>query len=129
MAASSQRNALYLEIIAPIPTTLHPCAPCERVMEAHLGAQVEEEMVRDYPPELLEELQRLKAWLNDLTARFGQGLQVRVVDPQSPEGLWKCLRYGVHRYPAFIVQGRRRIVGWDPAAVEQALGEAQAEQQ
>ncbi len=128
MVASQQKKPLYLEIITPFPSTMGPCAPCERVMEAQLGAQVQEEMVQGYPPELLEEFQRLVTWVNEIAARFGQSLQIRMVDPQSPEGLWKCLRYGVRRYPAFIVQGQHRIVGWNPTAVEQALGKVQAEQ-
>lgn len=94
-------------------------------MEAQLGAQVRREMEQGYPPEVLEAFDRLMSWIYELTDRFGPRLQVRVVDPQSPEGLWKCLRYGVHRYPAFVVQGRRKVVGWDPEAVEQALGEVQ----
>ncbi len=118
---------IRLEVITPVPTAMRLCASCEHVMGAELGAQVQQGMAEGYPPEFLEEFGQLMSWLDDATARFGQGLQIRVVDPQSLEGLWKCLRYGVRRYPTFIVQGRRRVVGWNPAAVEQALAEVQGE--
>jgi hypothetical protein len=115
-----------LEVIAPIPTTFRHCLHCEQVMDAQIGTQVRLEMAREYPPEFLEAFDRLMAWIDEVVARFGPDLQVRVVDPQSPEGLWKCLRYGVRRYPAFIVQRRRRAVGWDREALEQVLEEARA---
>jgi len=78
-------------------------------------------MAREYPTEFLADFERLMAWINELSLRFGPSLQVRVVDPQSPEGLWKCLRYGVRRYPAFIVNGRKRLTGWDKAALDSIL--------
>lgn len=128
MATSGkEEKQVRLEVIAPIPTAMRLCVPCEQAVGSGLGTQAQEEMVQGYPPEFLEEFGRLMSWIDALTARFGRSLQVRVVDPQSPEGLWKCLRYGVHRYPAFIVQRKRKVVGWRPKAVEQALEEAQAE--
>ncbi len=117
-------SLIYLEVIAPIPAGMQPCAPCERVMRDRLGDLVEKEMVEGYPPEFLAEFDRLVSWLDGLPARFDR-LRIRVIDPQSPEGLWKCLRHNVHPYPAFILQGKRKVVGWDPAAVEQALEEAE----
>ena len=114
---------IRLEIITPLPTTLRPCLSCERLMEAQLGDQVHLEMLREYPPELREEAERLRLWVEDLLRRYGNELQVRLLDPQSLEGLWKCLRHRVRRYPAFIVQGRRRVNGWDRAALEQAMEE------
>ncbi|HIQ02468.1 MAG TPA: hypothetical protein EYH30_10165 [Anaerolineales bacterium] len=125
-AKPAGKGFIRLEVIAPIPTAFRHCVHCEQVMDAQIGARVRLEMVQEYPSEFLEAFDRLMAWIDEITARFGPDLQVRVVDPQSPEGLWKCLRYGVRRYPAFIVQGRRRAVGWDWEAVEQALDEAWA---
>jgi len=95
-------------------------------MDAAVGAAVRREMVQEYPADILEDFGRLLSWIDEMTRRWGPRLQVRMVDPQSPEGLWKCLRYGVHRYPAFVVEGRRRIVGWNRQALEQAIEEAGA---
>ncbi len=119
---------IRLEVIAHIPTTFRYCMHCEQWMDAAVGAAARQEMAGEYPADILEDFGRLLSWTDEWTSRWGPTLQVRVIDPQSPEGVWKCLRYGVRRYPAFIVEGRRRAVGWDREAVEQALDEARATQ-
>lgn len=113
-----------LQIIMPVPTTLRHCLSCEAVAGEVVGELAREEMARAYPPEFLAEFRHLMGWVSELSLRFGPSLQMRIIDPQSPEGLWKCLRYGVHRYPAFILPGGRKIVGWDRDGLEQALREA-----
>jgi len=37
------------------------------------------------------------------------------------QGLWKSIRYGVRRYPTFIINGREKVTGWDIAHIESAL--------
>lgn len=112
---------LPLQVIMPIPTTFRHCLSCEAISGDVVGESARREMAREYPLEFLTDFERLMAWINELSLRFGPSLQVRVVDPQSPEGLWKCLRYGVRRYPAFIVNGRKRLTGWDKAALDTIL--------
>ena len=51
-------------------------------------------------------------------------MRIRVIDPQSGLGFYKCLRHWVRRYPAFIVGGRKRYVGWDREELEAVLQEA-----
>jgi len=115
---------LRLQVIMPIPTTFRQCLSCEAVSGDMVGESARQEMAREYPAEFLADFERLMAWINELRLRFGPSLQVRVVDPQSPEGLWKCLRYGVRRYPTFLLPGGQKVVGWERAALEQALREA-----
>jgi len=74
-----------------------------------------------YPPEVREEAGRLAAWLQDLSTRYGEQLRIHIIDPQSPEGLFKSLRYWVRRYPTFIINRRTKYTGWDPAALERLL--------
>ncbi|MCS7283085.1 MAG: hypothetical protein RMK65_04100 [Anaerolineae bacterium] len=105
----------------PIPTTFRHCLACEVLSAEAVGDQARREMLQEYPAEFLEEFNRLMDWINKLVLRFGPTLQVRVVDPQSLEGFWKCLRHGVRRYPTFILPGGRKVVGWDWDALEQAL--------
>jgi hypothetical protein len=97
---------------------------CERVFDvAGIGAAVRIEARSGYPSQMLDETQRLTAWLQALSARWGKQLHIRVIDPQSPEGLYKSLRYWVHRYPTFIINRRKKHVGWDPEAVERLLAD------
>ena len=52
---------------------------------AGIGAAVHREMRAGYPPEFLDEADRLTEWLHDLTAQYGERLQIHVIDPPK---LW-----------------------------------------
>ncbi|MDW8068519.1 MAG: hypothetical protein RML46_06375 [Anaerolineae bacterium] len=114
---------MQLQVLMPIPTVFRHCLVCEALSAGIVGDLARQEMVGEYPAEFLEEFDRLMRWINELTLRFGPALKVRVIDPQSPEGLWKCLRYGIRRYPAFILPDGRKVVGWEWDALEGALRE------
>jgi len=85
------------------------------------AALVELYLAEQYPPEFLEESHRLAAWLEELSARYGPRLSIQVIDPQSPLGFFKSLRYWVRRYLTFIVNGRGKYAGWDRDALEAVL--------
>jgi hypothetical protein len=71
----------------------------------------------------VEDYQRLSDWLIDLSARYGERILIKVIDPQSLEGFFKCLRHRVRRYPTFIIKGpqKQKLTGWDREALEAAL--------
>jgi hypothetical protein len=80
----------------------------------------------------------LADWITDLTMRYRDRVLVRLVDPRSPRGLWKALRYRAHRYPTFVVHGvhgvhgangHTRVVGWDQVRLDAAVQAALAEEQ
>ncbi|HFD38922.1 MAG TPA: hypothetical protein ENJ31_03610 [Anaerolineae bacterium] len=116
---------IRLEVIAPMLQGMSFCAPCELVMEgAGLGQHAAEHALDEYPQEWQEDHRRLTEWLSDLADRHGSRLRIRAIDPQSPEGLWKSLRYWVRRYPTWIVNGKKCVVGWDRPALDAALEQA-----
>jgi hypothetical protein len=114
-----------LEVIAPTIQALGVCAACELVLsEAELDGGPGGRADDEYPAEWLAENQRLIEWVYDLAEAYGDALRIRVIDPRSPEGLLKSLRYRVRRYPTWVVNGAARIVGWDRAALEVALAQS-----
>ena len=118
------RIPLQLEVIAHVPSGLGFCSACELVLtDAGLAAQHTDTALDGYPPDMQDEFRRLGDWIEELADQYGQRIVIRVIDPQSPEGLIKCLRHRVRRYPTWLVDGRRRVVGWDRDALEAALGE------
>jgi hypothetical protein len=80
-------------------------------------------MRASYPPEIVEQVEYLTAWLQGLAAQYGDRLHIRIVDPQAMEGFFKSLRHWIRRYPAFIINRRRKQAGWDSAAVERLLAD------
>jgi len=121
---STDPQPTLLEILAHVPTDLSHCSHCERLFDvAGIGSSVHREMRGAYPPEILAEARRLATWLQNLSTRYGNRLHIRIVDPQSPEGFLKSLRYGVRRYPAFIINRRAKYVGWEPTALDRLLAQ------
>jgi hypothetical protein len=111
-----------MEVITPTFQGLGIWSVCELVMaEAAVGERPTERALDEYPQEWQDEYQRLSDWVYDLTGRYGDWIRIKVIDPQSPEGLLKSLRYRVRRYPTWIVDGKTRVVGWDRQALEAAL--------
>ena len=64
----------------------------------------------------------------ELCNRYGDRLLIRVIDPQSGLGLYKCLRHWVRCYLAFIIEGHKQYVGWDREELEAVLQEAMKNQ-
>jgi hypothetical protein len=120
---SSASQPIQLQVLAYVPTDLFHCSHCERLFDAAgIGAQLHDEIRRSYPPEILEQAEFLVAQLRELSMRYGERLQIRIVDPQSLEGFFLALRYWARRYPTFIVHGCK-VVGWDRDALDHLLSE------
>ena len=115
-------ESVRLEVIAHTFEGLGICTACELVLsEAGVGEHPSERALDEYPEEWQDEFRRLTDWVYDLAGRYGDRILIKVIDPQSPEGLFKSLRYRVRHYPTWIVNGKTRIVGWDRPALEAAL--------
>jgi hypothetical protein len=79
--------------------------------------------VNEYPEEVKTAFLRVSDWARALDGRYGRQVSIRLVDPQSPLGLWRVLRHRIRRYPTFLIDGTE-VVGWDgdpEAAIAAAL--------
>jgi hypothetical protein len=113
---------VLLEVLARVPTDLLHCSHCEQLFSvAGIGRKVHEEIRTSYPPEFLEEAELLAAWLRALSTRYGEDIQIRVVDVQSLEGFFKSLRHRVFQYPAFVVDHQATYTGWARGDLRQLL--------
>jgi hypothetical protein len=117
---------ICLEVIAPTFQGLGICSSCELVLsEAGVGEHPAKRDFDEYPEEWRDDYRRLTDWVYDLAGRYDEQISIKVIDPQSAEGLLKSLRYRVRRYPTWLVNGRARVVGWDRQALDTALQRAQ----
>jgi hypothetical protein len=89
--------------------------------DAGLNRKQRAASVAEYPEDLKETTDRLCRWLGNISALYQHRLRVRVIDPLSPLGIWKQLRHGVRRFPAFIVDRRHTLVGWDADRLESII--------
>jgi len=98
------------------------CTSCELVLaEAGVGENPTTRAFDEYPQEWQDDYRRLTEWVYDLAGRYGDRLLIKVIDPQSPEGLLKSLRYRVRSYPTFVIKGKTKVVGWQREQLEAAL--------
>jgi hypothetical protein len=113
---------IRLEVIAHTLEGLGTCTTCQLVLaEAGVGQPKAEQALAEFPPEWQADVRRLSEWIGDLARRYGEGIQIRIIDPQSPAGLLKSLRFRVRHYPTWIVEGHDPIAGWDREALETAI--------
>ena len=116
---------ISLEVIAPALTSHFHCLHCEQIFaQAGLGQHVHQEDLDLYPPEFIEESERLANLLLRLVDRYGNRIRITVIDPQSLGGFVKSIRYWVRTYPTFIVNGREIIRGLNPAGLDEILEQA-----
>jgi len=114
-----------LEVIAPLLEGMGLCSSCNLVLgEAGIRPQPAELALDAYPQDWQDDQRRLTDWVRELAAHHGPAIRIEVHDPHSPGGLIRSLRYRVRRYPTWVVNGQRRIVGWDRQALDQALAAA-----
>jgi hypothetical protein len=118
---------VLLEVVTPLPEGWGVCVTCELLLaQADPENPPHSRGLDEYPPEWQAEFQRFSDLIFDLAARYGSTLLIRIIDPRSLQGIWKSIRYRVHRYPAFIVNGREKIAGWNTGDLDSALQAAGA---
>ena len=107
---------VQIEILAHVPGGQNLCYHCQVFIDnAGVGRKTKQVELDSYPPELLADWQRLSARVLALSKRYPGQLLIKIIDAQSPRGLWLALRRGVRRYPAFILAGEK-YQGWTAEA-------------
>jgi hypothetical protein len=121
--APSGRVAARLEILAYAPTEFYHCLHCEAVWDqVGLGAPWHaEQRASALPADLAAEYTAISDWVGDAARRYGERLQIRLIDAASLEGVWNALRHRLRRFPAFLIDGRQSVAGFDRAQLEAAL--------
>jgi hypothetical protein len=114
---------VQVEILTYAPTEFYHCQHCEVVWDqVGLGRSIRaDQRGVGLPPDLQQEYEAISDWVDSAHRRYGEHLQVKLVDVASLEGVFKALRHRARRFPAFIVNGTERIVGFDPAKLDSAL--------
>jgi hypothetical protein len=113
---------IRVDVLMPLPEGWGLCSACEMLAgQAGLGQEPSDRGLDEYPPEWQAEFRLFCELMFDLSARYGDTVLFRILDPRSMPGLIKALRHGAHRYPAFILPGGGRIAGFDKGPLEKGL--------
>ena len=113
---------INVEVIVPLIAGMKHCQSCQVFIDdADISKRVQAEELKSYPEEMWRDHAQLSQMVRDLSQRYGDQLRIVMIDPHSPMGLWKSLRYWVRSYPTFIVNGRAKYTGRDLSALESLL--------
>jgi hypothetical protein len=118
-------SPVILEVLAPMLSTVEmSCRGCGFIFGyVGLKDKYRNACTNEYPDEWKLAVDRLSRWLQEISYLYRHRIQIRVIDAQSPLGLWKQIRYRLFRFPAFIVNKRRTYIGWDSGQLENLIDE------
>lgn len=114
-----------IDVFSPLPEAWGLCSSCELLFQpANLNPAPLETALEAYPAEFVADYQRLSQTIRLLADQFGAQVVIRIWDPRSPQGLLRALRYRLRRYPAFVIAGKYKIVGFDLGQIQQMVQQA-----
>ena len=79
--------------------------------------------LNQYPKEVREDYLFLSDWVRELSQKYREKILIRITDAQSLQGFIKSIRYRAFRYPAFIINKRRKYTGKDKVQLDSLLQE------
>ena len=104
---------IRLEIVTKVVTFFDHCRRCQVLFgQAGLDKKIHQNEMEEYPPDLKEEVMKLSGWIRELSRLYKHRLLIKVIDVQSPLGIYKSLRHRIRTYPGFIVEGKETYIGW-----------------
>jgi hypothetical protein len=118
-------NPILLEVIAPMLSTVEMnCRPCRFMFDTvGIGRKYRHTSANEYPEDWKQAVGDLSDWIRTMSNLYRHRLKIRVIDAQSPRGLWMQLRHRLFRFPAFIVDKKRTYIGWDTRQLEALIDE------
>jgi hypothetical protein len=113
---------ILLEIVSKVLTTFDHCRHCEIFFDqAGLNKKFHQNEMNEYPSDLKEEYVKLSDWIRELRRLYKHRLLIKLIDIQSPLGIYKALRHRIRTYPTFIIEGKETYTGWDKNHLEDLL--------
>jgi hypothetical protein len=113
---------IVLEIVTKVISSFGQCRRCKILFdEAGFDQKFHQKEMDEYPADLKEEYTKLSDWIRELNGLYKHRLSIKLIDVQSPLGIYKSLRYRIRTYPTFIVEGKETYSGWDKNQLEGLL--------
>lgn len=98
------------------------CKNCSPIFESvGVKGKFHNKEINEYPEDVKEEVLRLSDWIRELSQRYPDQIQIKIIDAVSILGVYKKLRHRIEGIPAFIVDHRETYSGWDKGALETIL--------
>lgn len=113
---------VFIEVVSNVLTTFSHCSRCELIFnESGVSKRIKKEEIEAYPSEMKEEFLKLSEWIGELYRLYRHRIRIRLIDAQSPLGIYKSLIHRFRKYPAFIIDKKDVYSGWDRQKLEDLL--------
>jgi hypothetical protein len=113
---------VLVEVFFPIPEGWGLCLSCEAMLaHANLEKAPYDRALESLPQDWVDDFVKLRDLVLRLTDQFDGHILLRIWDPRSVPGVFKCLRYWIRRYPSFVIDNRIKVSGWDIEKLKDAI--------
>jgi hypothetical protein len=118
-------NPINVEVVIPTLTALSfDCKACSLVThQLKVHGEYIQDCNDDYPEEWKEENAKLFDCIKYLKEIYKHRIHFRIIDAQSPVGLWKQIIHRPSKLPAFIINKKDICVGWEMDQLELLIDE------
>ncbi|MBW2017348.1 MAG: hypothetical protein JRH13_02655 [Deltaproteobacteria bacterium] len=111
---------ILIEVVAPMLSSIELSHTGSELVFSCLGLKGKDRKActEAYPDDWKEAVGYLSRWIKEIARLYRHRIRVRIIDAQSPLGLWKQLRHRVFKFPAFIVDKKHTYIGWNYSELE-----------
>lgn len=115
-------DPVVIEVVMNLPVHLGQCSHCRLIFEdTDVERLVNKEVQREYPSDLNDDFIRLSGWIRELSHLYRHRIAIKFIDIKSFMGLYKSIVHGLRTYPAFIVNKKDVVRGWDWEKLEKTI--------
>jgi hypothetical protein len=114
---------IRIEVVMPLITAIEfKCPRCATLVnDLDVRKHYLTDCENEYPEDWKRDVARLGDCLQQISETYKHRVKIKVIDAQSPLGLWKQLRHRLSKTPAFVVDGTDVCMGWDMDRLEELL--------
>ena len=116
---------IQIEVVFPLLTSLEfGCKNCSLIFgQSGLPQNYHRSSEDEYPEDWKEDVEKLHEWMASASKLYKHRISIRLIDAQSPLGIWKQIRHRFSKLPGFVVDREAVHIGWDTDRLESIIDE------
>jgi hypothetical protein len=116
---------IQIEVVFPLLTSLEfGCKNCSLIFgQSGLPRNHHNSSADEYPEDWKEDVKKLHEWMANASKLYKHRIRIRLIDAQSPLGIWKQIRHRFSKLPGFVVDRSAVHIGWDTDRLESIIDE------
>jgi len=113
---------ILIDVVMNLPIHLAHCRHCKLIFdEAGIEEGVNKDVLEENPADVHDDFIRLAEWIQKLSQLYRHRIAINLIDIKSFLGVYKSIVHRLRTYPAFIVNKKDVVRGWDWEKLEEAI--------